>query len=52
LCDGRPQKINLAVTPTQRPFRVGVAFGQASLQVCGSTGCTTVLDEHNIRIVK
>ena len=51
-CTGREQSLRLAVTPTQRPFRKGVAFGQSRLQVCGTQGrCVTVRDDHNIQIV-
>ena len=51
-CDGTTQKLRLAVVPTQRAFRKGVAFGQAFLEVCGSSGCRNVADQHNIQIVK
>ncbi|RKR91230.1 hypothetical protein BDK92_5623 [Micromonospora pisi] len=51
-CTGDEQKLNVAVTPDQRPFRKGVAFGSATLQVCDNRGCKTVYDEHNIEIVK
>ena len=51
-CTGKEQSRRLAVTPTQRPFRKGVAFGQSRLQVCGPAArCKTVRDEHNIQIV-
>ena len=51
-CTGKPQKIELAVNPTQRPFRKGVAYGAAELGICTPARCTTVVDEHNIQIVK
>jgi hypothetical protein len=50
-CTGRPQSISQAVTPTQRAFARGVAFGQAHLDVCGNS-CESVLDQHVIQIVK
>jgi len=50
-CSGRQQSVRLAVTPTQKPFRKGVAFGQATLDSCDRTGCHTLFDEHNIQIV-
>jgi hypothetical protein len=50
-CTGTQQKLSVAVTPTQRPFRKGVAFGQATLRVC-TDRCKTVVDQHNIQIVK
>lgn len=46
-CTGRPQKLSVAVTPTQRPFVKGVAFGQAELY----TYSGAVRDERVIRIV-
>jgi hypothetical protein len=49
-CTGRPQKLSVAVTATQRPFAKGIAFGQAALFSC-SGGCGTVRDERTIRIV-
>jgi hypothetical protein len=48
-CTGRAQNFTVAVTPTQHPFRRGVAFGQARLTVC-SFGCKTFRDEHNVQI--
>jgi hypothetical protein len=50
-CTGSVQSFDIAVTPTQKAFRVGVAFGQAKLQVC-SDRCRTVVDQHNIQIVR
>lgn len=50
-CTGSVQSLEVAVTPTQKAFRVGVAFGQAKLQVC-SDRCRTVVDQHNIQIVR
>ncbi|HLL67862.1 MAG TPA: hypothetical protein VK453_19420 [Micromonosporaceae bacterium] len=50
-CTGAPQGLSISVTPTQRPFQRGIAFGRAELNVCtNSGGCTTVADEHNIRL--
>jgi hypothetical protein len=46
-CTGRPQKLSVAVTPTQRPFVKGTAFGQAVLY----TNTGTARDERVIRIV-
>ena len=52
-CTGSTQKFRLAVTPEQRAFRKGVAFGQAQFQVCQvMVACSTAVDEHNIEIVK
>jgi hypothetical protein len=50
-CAGRPQHFTAAVTPTQHPFRKGVAFAQATLQACDNTGCKTVVDQKVIQIV-
>ncbi|MFK3980782.1 hypothetical protein ACI2K4_10455 [Micromonospora sp. NPDC050397] len=51
-CNGEQQRVDMAITPDERPFRKGVAFGSASLAFCDHTGCRTVHDEHNIDIVK
>jgi hypothetical protein len=51
-CTGRQQNINQSVTPTQRAFIKGAAFGQAYLNVCGPQGCQVVRDERVIQIVK
>jgi hypothetical protein len=48
-CTGKDQTLRIAVTPTNFPFRRGVAFGQARLTVCDYS-CTDVADEHNIQI--
>jgi hypothetical protein len=50
-CTGNPQKIELSVSPTQRPFRTGTAWGEAEMSVC-SAKCTTVYDEHLITITR
>jgi hypothetical protein len=49
-CTGSVQALEIAVSPTQRAFRKGVAFGQARLQVCDYE-CHTAVDQHNIQIV-
>jgi hypothetical protein len=49
-CTGSVQSLNVAVIPTQKAFRTGVAFGQAQLDVCTTT-CSTAVDQHNVRIV-
>ena len=51
-CDGGQQKLRVAVVPTQRAFKKGVAFGQATLMVCGDSGCQGFADQHSIQIVK
>jgi hypothetical protein len=52
-CTGKPQSIEVDVIPTQKPFKVGIAYGSAKLQVCDSVGpCKTVRDRHNVRIVR
>ena len=50
-CTGSPEQFSVAVTPTQHPFRTGVAFGQAQLTVCSFT-CKTFRDQHNVQIHK
>jgi hypothetical protein len=50
-CTGAVQQITLPVTPTQRPFQRGIAFGQAVLEGCVPPACLTIRDEHNIEIV-
>ncbi|GAB3801125.1 hypothetical protein GCM10027605_17970 [Micromonospora zhanjiangensis] len=49
-CTGSEQRFSLSVSPTQRPFRKGVAFGRAVADVCPGP-CETTVDEHNIQIV-
>jgi len=51
-CTGTVQKVSVAVTPDQKPFKTGVAFGHAWLDVCGPFSCKTFRDFHNIQIVK
>jgi hypothetical protein len=53
-CDGAALQLPVAVMPTQRPFKKGVAFGQASLQLCQYqyAVCITMSDQHDIQIVK
>ncbi|WP_329108881.1 hypothetical protein OG792_09585 [Micromonospora sp. NBC_01699] len=51
-CTGDEQKINVAVTPDLKPYRKGVAFGSARLEVCDGRGCVSLYDERNIQIVK
>jgi hypothetical protein len=50
-CNGKKQKVELSVTPTQRPFRTGVAWGEAELSVC-TNYCRSLSDEHLITIVR
>jgi hypothetical protein len=51
-CTGGKAKFTATVTPTQRAFRKGVAFGQAFLTVCDPNGCQTLVDQRNVDIVK
>ena len=51
-CTGGKVKLTAAVTPTQRAFRKGVAFGQAFMTVCQPSGCRVLVDQHNVDIVK
>jgi hypothetical protein len=51
-CTGGKAKFTATVTPTQRAFRKGVAFGQAFLTVCDPNGCKTLVDQRNVDIVK
>jgi hypothetical protein len=52
LCSGTTQQLTVAVIPSQRAFRKGVAFGQATLNFCDFNGCHNAVDQHNIEIVK
>ena len=52
LCTGTVQQESVAVTPVQKPFKKGVAFGQAWLEACNQFTCKTSHDFHNIEIVK
>jgi hypothetical protein len=54
-CTGVPQSFRMAVTPDQKPFKKGVAFGQAFFTVCPNPPferCRTLIDQHNVKIVK
>jgi len=51
-CDGTPQQLTVAVIPTQQPFKKGVAFAQANLDVCGFSSCQEASVQKNIQIVK
>jgi hypothetical protein len=50
-CTGTQQKLQIAVIPTQKAFRAGTAFGQATLQSCTDI-CRTTVDQHTITITK
>jgi hypothetical protein len=50
-CNGTQQKLQIAVIPTQKAFKAGVAFGQATLRAC-DYDCKTTVDQHNITIKK
>jgi len=50
-CTGAVQKFTVAVTPINHPFKKGVAFGQAWLDVCNGFSCHTFRDFRNIQIV-
>ncbi len=50
-CTGTVQQLRVAVTPSEHPFKKGVAFGQAGVDLC-STTCVSAVDVHNIQIVK
>ena len=49
-CTGKTQRMEIAINPTQKAFRNGVAFGQAKLQVC-TDRCHTAVSQHNIQLV-
>jgi hypothetical protein len=49
-CTGSVQRLDVAVTPYQKAFKKGVAFGQALLTVCGER-CEDFQDAHEIQIV-
>jgi hypothetical protein len=51
-CNGQKKKVELSITPTQRPFRTGVAYGEAELSVCNYYTCTTLYDEHLVTITR
>jgi hypothetical protein len=50
-CTGGRQTLSLAVSPSQRAFTKGVAFGQASIDLCVYS-CGALRDQHEIQIVK
>jgi hypothetical protein len=49
-CTGSVQQLNVAITPYGKAFKKGVAFGQASLNVC-AYDCQVFQDAHDIQIV-
>jgi hypothetical protein len=52
-CTGQPQSLQIAVVPTQKAFKPGLAWGQATLQTCDDSGtCKSAVDQHEITIVK
>ena len=51
-CDGTVQNLQVAVIPTQKAFKKGIAFGQAKLEYSGNNGYHTAVDQHNIQIVE
>lgn len=50
VCTGDNQKATVAVTPSNRPFVAGTAFGQASLFDCSFDGCSNSTDQGNIKL--
>jgi hypothetical protein len=51
-CTGTPQEIQVSVTPADRAFHIGTAYGEASALACNRYGCSRLFDEHVIRIVR
>ncbi len=49
-CTGSVQQLSVPITANQKPFKKGVAFGQATLTAC-SFECETFHDAHEIKIV-
>jgi hypothetical protein len=49
-CTGSVQELNIPITANGKPFKKGVAFGQANLTVCGYE-CEAFQDAHDIQIV-
>jgi len=52
VCTGGIQRVVIAVTPTNKPFVAGVAFGQAQMFDCSPfVGCATGNDQRNVKLV-
>jgi hypothetical protein len=51
-CTGDFQNIGVTVLAQNQAFRKGEAFASASLTVCDYTGCRTLTDQKEIRIVR
>lgn len=51
-CTGRVQNITLNVSPSEHPFKKGVAWGSAELDIYGPNGNIEATDAHTIQLVK
>jgi hypothetical protein len=51
VCTGGIQAVKIAVTPTNKPFVTGTAFGQADLFDCNPFECFSVTDQRNVKLV-
>lgn len=50
-CTGSTQSITVYVSPTQHPYKKGIAWGTAHLSVYGPNGQLSVDDAHTIQLV-
>jgi archaeosine-15-forming tRNA-guanine transglycosylase len=51
-CTGAVQQVQATVTANGQVYKQGVAFGQASIDVCDYANCYSAADEHNIQITR
>jgi hypothetical protein len=52
MCNGNIESVTIAVTPVNKPFVVGTAFGQATISVCDENGCSSNTDARNVKLAK
>lgn len=51
-CNGETRRIRVPTLAQNRPFRVGVAFAVANLDVCFPTECLNAVDFREIQVVR
>ncbi len=51
-CNGNIKTVSVPVTPVNKPFVVGKAFGEASIYICDMNGCSSNTDARNVKLTK
>jgi hypothetical protein len=51
-CNGETRRVRVPTLAQNRPFRVGVAFGVATLDVCFPTECVNAVDFREFQVVR